>query len=106
MTLAIVLLVAGLIVGGGIGYFAAPTKTITIQGSGTTVISTVTALPLKGATIKTGVISSTTTSLETMKPHMEKIAFPDINAEMKLLGWGGPTFQVLMRTLMVKLIPT
>lgn len=28
MTLAIVLLVAGLIVGGGIGYFAAPTKIV------------------------------------------------------------------------------
>jgi len=33
MTLAIVLLVAGLLVGGGIGYFAAPTKTVTVQGA-------------------------------------------------------------------------
>ena len=96
MTLAIVLLVAGLIVGGGIGYFAAPTKTVTVTGSSTTVIQTVTAVPLKGATVKLGCISSTTTGQETLKPHMEQIAFPDINAQYKALGWGAPTFTVLM----------
>ena len=42
MTLAVVLLVAGLIVGGGIGYFAAPTKTVT---QSTTVTQTVKELP-------------------------------------------------------------
>jgi len=96
MTLAIVLLVAGLIVGGGIGYFAAPTKTVTVQGSSTTVIQTVSALPLKGATVKLGYIASTTTALETGKPHMEQICFPDINAKMSALGWGAPTFTVLL----------
>jgi len=96
MTLAIVLLVAGLIVGGGIGYFAAPTKETIIQGSGTTVVQTVTEIPLKGATVKMGYIASTTTALETGKPHMETICFPDINAQMKSLGWGAPTFQVLL----------
>jgi len=93
MTLAIVLLVAGLIVGGGIGYFAAPTKTVSTS---TTVTQTVTTLPLKGQTIKLGDIEASTTSLETQKPHMEQIAFPDINKQMAALGWGAPTFQVLM----------
>jgi len=96
MTLAIVLLVAGLIVGGGIGYFAAPAKEVVVQGSGTTVVQTVTEIPLKGATVKIGYIASTTTALETGKPHMEQICFPDINAQMSALGWGAPTFQVLL----------
>jgi len=97
MTLAIVLLVAGLIVGGGIGYFAAPqggttttTVTVTVPGS------VVKEVPLKGATVKLGYIASTTTALETGKPHMEQICFPDINNQMKALGWGSPTFTVLL----------
>jgi branched-chain amino acid transport system substrate-binding protein len=96
MTLAIVLLVAGLIVGGGIGYFAAPTKEVIVQGSGTTVTQTITEIPLKGATVKLGYIASTTTALETGKPHMEDICFPDINEQMAALGWGAPTFTVLL----------
>jgi len=93
MTLAIVLLVAGLIVGGGIGYFAAPTK---VQSTTTTVTQTVTSLPLKGQTIKLGDIEASTTSLETGKPHMEQICFPDLNKQLAALAWGAPTFQVLM----------
>jgi len=96
MTLAIVLLVAGLIVGGGIGYFAAPTKEVIVAGSGTTVVQTVTEIPLKGATVKLGYIASTTTALETGKPHMEDICFPDLNEQMSALGWGAPTFTVLL----------
>jgi branched-chain amino acid transport system substrate-binding protein len=96
MTLAIVLLVAGLIVGGGIGYFAAPTKEVVVQGSGTTVVQTVTQIPLKGATVKVGYIASTTTGLETAKPHMETICFPDVNEQMSALQWDAPTFKVLL----------
>ena len=91
MTLAIVLLVAGLIVGGGIGYFAAPTKTVTVQGS----TITVTEAPLKGKTIKLGYIASDTTGLETGKPYHEKIIAPDMNAWAKTLGYG-VTFQYLV----------
>ena len=85
MTLAIVLLVAGLIVGGGIGYFAAPTKTETVS---TTVIQTVTQIPLKGVTVKLGYIASDTTGLETGKPYHEKIIAADLNLYSKTLGYG------------------
>ncbi len=69
MTLAIVLLVAGLIVGGGIGYFAAPqptpggtnTVTVTVTGSGGG--QTIKEAPLKGATVRMGYIASSTTGL-------------------------------------------
>jgi ABC-type branched-subunit amino acid transport system substrate-binding protein len=88
MTLAIVLLVAGLIVGGGIGYFAAPTKTVTVQGSGTTVIQTVTEAPLKGKTVKLGFISPITSWLEADKPYHEQVIAPDLNKYSALLGYG------------------
>jgi len=83
MTLAIVLLVAGLIVGGGIGYFAAPTKTETVS---TTV--TVPQIFLKGVTVKLGYIASDTTGLETGKPYHEKIIAADLNLYSKTLGYG------------------
>jgi len=87
MTLAIVLLVAGLIVGGGIGYFAAPTKEVVVQGSGTTVIQTVKEAPLKGKTVRIGWIASDTTGLETGKPYREQIIQPDMNAWLGKLGY-------------------
>jgi len=95
MTLAIVLLVAGLIVGGGIGYFAAPTKTVTVQGSSTTVVQTLTELPLKGKAIKIGYIASSTTGLETGKPYHEQLIAPDLNKWSALLGYG-TTFSYLI----------
>jgi hypothetical protein len=81
MTLAIVLLVAGLIVGGGIGYFAAPTK----QGASTTVTvtvpgSTIKQTPLAGTTIQLGSIAASDTNLETEKPWHEQTITTDMNA--------------------------
>ena len=87
MTLAIVLLVAGLIVGGGIGYFAAPqggdgqTVTVTVPGS------VVKEAPLKGATVKFGYIAASTTSLETGKPYHEQIIAPGLNDYAELMGY-------------------
>lgn len=91
MTLAIVLLVAGLIVGGGIGYFAAPKG----EGNTTTTVQTVTELPLQGETVQIGYIAASTTTLETGKPHHEEIIAIDMNNQAKLLGWGGVTFEWL-----------
>jgi branched-chain amino acid transport system substrate-binding protein len=85
MTLAVVLLVAGLIVGGGVGYFAAPTKT---EIQSTTVTQTVKELPLKNAVVKVGYIASDTTGLETGKPYHEQIIVRDMNAYAKTLGYG------------------
>ncbi|MCX6649381.1 MAG: ABC transporter substrate-binding protein [Candidatus Bathyarchaeota archaeon] len=90
-TFAIVLLVVGMIVGGGIGYFAAP-KTDTTD---TTTVQTVSELPLKGQTVKIGYIAATTTNLETGKPQHEKMIAVDMNAQAQLLGWGGVTFEYL-----------
>ena len=88
MTLAIVLLVAGLIVGGGIGYFAAPqggtggqTVTVTVPGS------VVKEAPLKGATVQFGYIAASTTSLETGKPYHEQIIAPGLNDYADLMGY-------------------
>jgi branched-chain amino acid transport system substrate-binding protein len=85
MTLAIVLLVAGLIVGGGVGYYMAPTKTVTVQGQTQTV--TVKEAPLKGASIKLGYIASTTTGLETAKPYRDQIISVDMNKYAAKLGY-------------------
>lgn len=90
-TLAIVLLIAGLIVGAGIGYFAAPRG-----GPLTTVISSSSSYPLQQRTIKLGYISSTTAKLETDKPYLEQIIIPDINKQMQILGLAAPTFHILI----------
>lgn len=92
MTLAVVLLVAGLIVGGGVGYFAAPTKTVT---QSTTVTQTVKELPLKNAVVKIGYINSDTPDLEQQKPYHEQMIQTDINAYSKKLGYG-TTFTILV----------
>jgi branched-chain amino acid transport system substrate-binding protein len=81
-TLAIVLLVVGLVVGGGVGYFAAPTQTETVVET-----ETVEVMPLDGATIQLGYISSTTTGLETSQPHIEDMMVPDYNAYAAKLGY-------------------
>ena len=81
-TLAIVLLVVGLVVGGGVGYFAAPTKTETVT---TTV--TVEKIPLAGKTIQLGFISSTTTGLEQAVPRVQQINTVDVNEYAAKLGY-------------------
>jgi branched-chain amino acid transport system substrate-binding protein len=81
-TLAIVLLVVGLVVGGGVGYFAAPTQTEEVV-----VTETVEKIPLDGKTIQLGYISSTTSGLETSQPHIEQMMTPDYNAYASKLGY-------------------
>lgn len=71
-----VVLIAGL----GIGYVAMPSKDTT-----TTVIEK--ALPLKGATVKIGYISSSTQGLETAKPFRDVILTRDANKYATLLGY-------------------
>jgi branched-chain amino acid transport system substrate-binding protein len=81
-TLAIVLLVVGLVVGGGVGYFAAPTQTETVVET-----ETVEKIPLDGETIQLGYISSTTSGLETNQPHIEEMMVPDLNEYAAKLGY-------------------
>jgi branched-chain amino acid transport system substrate-binding protein len=83
-TLAIVLLVVGLVVGAGAGYFMAPKETVVEDGDGGTV--TVEVAPLAGMNIQLGYISSTTVGLETAVPLVEDIMAVDYNDYLDKLG--------------------
>ncbi|TFH14916.1 ABC transporter substrate-binding protein [Candidatus Bathyarchaeota archaeon] len=83
-TLAIVLLVVGLVVGAGAGYFLAPSGDGGDGGDGGTV--TVEVAPLEGKNIQLGYISSTTVGLETAVPLVDEICTPDYNAYLAKLG--------------------
>jgi branched-chain amino acid transport system substrate-binding protein len=84
-TLAIVLLVVGLVVGAGAGYFMAPKETVVEDGGdGGTV--TVEVAPLAGENIQLGYISSTTVGLETAVPLVEDIMAEDYNEYLDTLG--------------------
>jgi len=83
-TLAIVLLVVGLVVGAGAGYFLAPSGDGGDGGDGGTV--TVEVAPLAGKNIQLGYISSTTVGLETTVPLVDEILTPDYNAYLEKLG--------------------
>jgi branched-chain amino acid transport system substrate-binding protein len=82
-TLAIVLLVVGLVVGAGAGYFLAPSGDGEGDGTGTVTVK----LPLEGATIQIGYISSTTVGLETATPLVQEIMAPDYNEYAELMGY-------------------
>lgn len=84
MTLAIVLLVAGLLVGGGIGWYMKPKETVTGPAPPPVNVPTI---PLQGVTVKLGYIASTTTGLETAKPYRDQIITVDMNAYAKQLGY-------------------
>ena len=81
-TLAIVLLVVGLVVGAGAGYMLKPTPEV---GDGENTIEVIVA-PLEGKTIPIGYISSTTAGLETTTPLVQDILMPDYNAYAAKLG--------------------
>ena len=80
--LAIVLLVVGLLVGGGVGYFAAPPKTVTEIET-----EIVEVEPLSGKTVKIGYISSTTVGLETAPALVQELMAKDYNAYAAKLGY-------------------
>src|SRR4030042_1186086 len=80
--LAIVLLVVGLLVGGGVGYFAAPPKTVTEIET-----EIVEVEPLSGKTVKIGYISSTTVGLEPAPALVQELMAKDYNAYAAKLGY-------------------
>ncbi|MCB2172574.1 ABC transporter substrate-binding protein [archaeon] len=84
-TLAIVLLVVGLVVGAGAGYMLKPSGTGEDGGDGTGTVEVV--LPLEGKTVQIGYISSTTVGLETATPLVEDIMAVDYNEYAELLGY-------------------
>ena len=77
----VILLVVGLVVGAGAGYFLAPQK------AGETVIEYVTEVPLDGKTIQLGNIYSNDANLETVEPLLMDITMPEINDYLAMLGY-------------------
>ena len=76
MTLTVAVLVVGLLVGAGAGYYMAPSDTGG-GGPGETVIVEVN--PLEGKTIQIGQITASTAGLETSVPLFEDLIAVDIN---------------------------
>ena len=79
-----VLLVVGLVIGGGVGYFAAP------KGAGETeyITEEIEVHPLKGKTIQIGLTTSSTAGLETTVPMVEDIMEPQLAEFMDAIGLG------------------
>jgi len=75
MTLVAAVLVVGLLVGAGVGYYMTPSGD---GGDGTTTV-TVVENPLEGKTIQIGQISASTAGLETSVPLFQEIIAADIN---------------------------
>lgn len=84
-TMLAALLIVGLIVGGGIGYFMAPSKVVTETGE--TVTETIEKIPLDGKTITIGNIQVAVSSLETAEPLNDLIIEPDLNEYASMLGY-------------------
>jgi len=84
MTLVAAVLVVGLIVGAGIGYFMAPASEAG-EGEGKTV--TVEVNPLDGRTIQIGYITASTSGLETAQPLVKEIITKDINEYLDNLAY-------------------
>ncbi len=81
----LVLLVVGLAIGGGIGYFATPVK---IETKETIKEVTVEVNPLKGKTIEIGATASNTAGLEPLVPLINEILVPDLKKYVDSLGVG------------------
>jgi branched-chain amino acid transport system substrate-binding protein len=79
-----VLLVVGLVIGGGVGYFAAP------KGAGETeyIETEIEVHPLEGKTIQIGLTTSSTAGLETTVPFVDDILEPDLEEFMDAIGLG------------------
>ena len=85
-----VLLIVGLVIGAGVGYFMAPTQT-EIE----TETITVEVEPLAGKTIKIGNIIASDPGLEWDVPYTEDILIPDLNELADTLGYD-VTFNILV----------
>jgi len=83
--LSIILVVAGLILGLGIGYMVKPSAPETTGDGSNTV--TVEVAPLNGKTIKIGDVLGNTGNLEVFQPLIKEILEEDINTYAETLGY-------------------
>jgi branched-chain amino acid transport system substrate-binding protein len=81
----IILLIVGLVVGLGAGYFLAPAKEVEVPGE--TVTEYIEVNPLDGTTIQIGNIWSDDQNLETTEPLVEEIMTPRMNDYLEMLGY-------------------
>jgi branched-chain amino acid transport system substrate-binding protein len=81
----IILLVVGLVVGLGAGYFLAPAKEVEVPGE--TVTEYIEVHPLDGKTIQMGNIYSDDQNLETTEPLIIDIMTPRMNDYLDMLGY-------------------
>jgi branched-chain amino acid transport system substrate-binding protein len=79
-----VLLVVGLVIGGGVGYFMAPKEA---AGEGETITITQDVLPMEDYTVRIGNIGSGTTSLETGVPWAQEVIEPALADYVEELGY-------------------
>lgn len=89
-TLIIVMLIVGLGIGAGVGYYAAPAKEEIVERE---VI--VEKNPLEGTTIKIGGITAATADLEIYSPFYKELIEVDINEFLNKLGYD-VSYEVLM----------
>ena len=82
MTLVAAVLVVGLLVGAGAGYYMAPSG-----GTGEDVIVEVVKNPLEGTTIQLGNVVASTAGLETAVPQYEDLIAVDINDYFAKMGY-------------------
>jgi len=82
MTLVAAVLVVGLLVGAGVGYYMAPSG-----GTGEDVIVEVIKNPLEGTTIQIGNVVASTAALETSVPQYEDLIAVDINEYFAKMGY-------------------
>ena len=85
MTMVIAVLVVGIVIGAGVGYYMAPQGTVSGDVGGETI--TVEVNPLAGKTIQIGYICSTTSALETSEPLTGDIIAEDINSYFSELNY-------------------
>ena len=84
MTLVAAVLVVGLLVGAGVGYYMAPAGG---GGDGETITVTVEKNPLEGKTIQVGSVVASTAGLETAVPLFEDLIAVDINDYFSKMGY-------------------
>ncbi|MCJ7732378.1 hypothetical protein MUP51_08690, partial [Candidatus Bathyarchaeota archaeon] len=87
-----IVLVAGLLVGGGVGYVMAPKNANDPNEDGEQIVI---KGPLEGVTVKYGDIYASTAELETGVPLAQDIIMADINAMTEQLGYD-VTFEALI----------
>ncbi len=89
-TMMAVLLIVGLAIGAGVGYFMAPTKTEIAETEVTVEVE-----PLAGKTIQIGNIIASDPGLEWDVPYTDQILVPDMNELADVLGYD-VTFEILV----------